>query len=165
MNQDLETINNNSTNTSFVVNISAEKRRLKDLKYSLYIFTKCHEHKGKWMNIIINSKHEKQTFYGSNNNTNIDRISLYACLEGMKLILSQHNDDEKHNCKITIYTDNVYCINILKEWIHIWKKTNFLNRPNNDLLIECYALLNLDQVNIIYQNTSLTLNDEEAKNF
>jgi len=146
-----QSCNNKKTN-HFVIPISDEKRRIKELKYQIYIKGLAIEHKGTWNVIIVNNKNEKVSFNGTSNNATSDRMELYALTEGIKYILQQHIDEEQKYVKISCYTESVYCLNIIKEWIHIWKKERFINRPNGDLLLECNQLIEKCNFNIYYTN-------------
>jgi ribonuclease HI len=129
----------------FVIPISDEKRRIKELKYQLYIKGSAIDHKGFWNIIILNNKNEKILLNGTSNNATCDRMELYGLTEGIKYILQQHPEEEQKYVKINCYTESIYCLNIIKEWIQIWKKERFINRPNGDLLIDCSQ--NIDKCN------------------
>ncbi len=155
---------NTEESNQFIKTVSEEKKRLYDLKFSLYIKGYANNHKGGWISIIHNIKDEKIILNGKNNNTNEDRMSLYAIVEACKHILKDHTPSEKKHVKISCYTDNIYCTNVIKEWIKIWKKEKFNNRPNRDLLLELSDLLSICNFNVQYSqlNYSSLRNEFES---
>jgi len=145
-------------NTSFVKPISEEKKRLKDLKFNIYIKGYVEQHKGKWASIITNTKGDKNTLIGDSNNATDERMELYSVLESFKHIFQSLEDKDKKFCKLFLYTESIYIINVLKEWIHLWKKERFINRPNGDLLNELLYYINICNLNlnfISYTNSSI----------
>jgi ribonuclease HI len=139
--------------SNFVVSISEEKKRIKDLKFNLFIKGNSFNHKGSWCSIIQTSKNEKFTLNGESSNTNTDRMELFALNEGIKKILLTVDEKDYKHVKIIVYTESVYCTNVMKEWIQIWKKERFINRPNIDLLQQ--ISLYLEKCNITLQYVSL----------
>jgi ribonuclease HI len=121
---------------NFVISISEEKKRIKDLKYTVYVKGNSKSYKGCWYSLIVNNKGEKVTLKGDSNNTNTDRMELIAINESIKSILLNSNPNDYKFIKIQIYTESIYCTNIIKEWMNMWKRERFINRPNSDILQE-----------------------------
>ncbi len=132
---------NKSKNSNFIVPISEEKKRIKELKYQIYVKGSILQNNGNWAVIILNAKSETTVLKGESNNTTLERMELYGLVEALKWIIKQYNEKDQKHVKITVYTESIYCTNVLKEWIHVWKKERFINRPNSDLLQDCIQLL------------------------
>ena len=136
--------------SNFLIPISSENRRLKELKFNMYIKSSTTNHSGKWDVNIVNSTGEKTYLNGTNINTTNDRVTLFGIVEGLKQLLNQYSILDQKHLKINCFTDNIYCSNVIKEWINIWKKEGFVNRPNSDLLTYCNTMINHCNFNINY---------------
>ena len=136
--------------SNFLIPISSENRRLKELKFNMYIKSSTTNHSGKWNVNIVNSTGEKTSLNGTNINTTNDRVNLLAIVEGLKHLLNKYSILDQKHLKINCFTDNIYCSNVIKEWINIWKKEGFINRPNSDLLTHCNTMINNCNFNINY---------------
>ena len=136
--------------SNFLIPISSENRRLKELKFNMYIKSSTTNHSGKWDVNIVNSTGEKTYLNGTNINTTNDRVTLFGIVEGLKHLLNQYSILDQKHLKINCFTDNIYCSNVIKEWINIWKKEGFVNRPNSDLLTNCNTMINNCNFNINY---------------
>ena len=95
--------------------------------------------KSSWAFSIIDGKKDISFISGKNSECNIDRLHLISIIECLEWI----SDGKKRS--ITIYTDNNYIINVVREWIDKWKYTQFKLpdgslRPNGDLLHKIYDL-------------------------
>jgi ribonuclease HI len=143
---------------NFVISISEEKKRIKDLKYTIYVKGNSKAYKGCWYTIIINNKGEKVVLKGDSNNTNTDRMELIAINESIKSILSNSNPNDYKYIKMQIYTESIYCTNIIKEWMNIWKKERFINRPNSDILQELNINIEKCIITIYYLMYSTLIN-------
>jgi ribonuclease HI len=149
---------------NFIIPISDEKKRMKELKYQIYIKGNCFQNNGNWAVIILNSKSEKKELNGTSMNTTLERMELYGLVQALKFIINQNNKKDQKHIKIVTYTESIYCTNVLKEWIHIWKKERFINRPNSDLLQECVELLEYCNFTIVFSIFKNTLYGEEVTN-
>ena len=136
--------------SNFLIHISSENRRLKELKFNMYIKSSTTNHSGKWDVNIVNSTGEKTYLNGTNINTTNDRVTLFGIVEGLKHLLNQYSILDQKHLKINCFTNNIYCSNVIKEWINIWKKEGFVNRPNCDLLTHCNTMINNCNFNINY---------------
>lgn len=132
----------------FVKSISDEKKRMQTYKYNLYIKTTP----STWKTLVINagSPTLKSVYSGSSSNSNTDRMSLMGIIQGIKQILELFAQEERQHIKIYCYTCSVYCINVCKEWIHVWKKNKCVNRPNIDLLQQLVEYMDCCTIEIIY---------------
>ena len=150
----------------FVVPIPDEKRRLMQLKYKLFLDGVRKGKKGVWSGCTIDIKEKEQMFGGElclgkvkgsceavpcdEDSAEVkecdDRMELYAMISGLKKVLDEFDEETKQFVKIHVFSDSVYAINVAREWISLWKDTNFVNRPNADLLAELDPLLNMCQL-------------------
>ncbi len=90
---------------------------------------------GGWAAILVYNHHRRE-LYGSEPQTTNNRMELRAAVEGLKLL--------RERCIVTITTDSEYVRKGITEWIHGWKKKQWLTadkKPvkNQDLWMELDA--------------------------
>ncbi len=90
---------------------------------------------GGWAAILRYGAHKKE-IWGSEKQTTNNRMELQAAVEGLKLL--------RERCQVSITTDSEYVRKGITEWIHGWKKKNWLTadkKPvkNQDLWMELDA--------------------------
>ena len=154
---------------SFVVDVPENIRFISQLKYKLFIDGNSKNGVGAWSACILDVKEKEFIVCGMKKDDPLiekdkeceDRMELVAIINGIKWILGEYDNETKPHVKITIHSDNVYAINIAREWISLWKNSNFENRPNADLLRELSPLLDLSQITFIW--TSQQANDYMKK--
>ena len=139
-----------SKSTIFVQPISEEKKKSKELKFQLFIKGETKNHRGSWCFSILNHKGEKYSEHGDSNNATNDRMELFSLLSALKYVYKQYNENEYKYIKIHICTESIYVNNVLKEWIYIWKKERFINRPNGDILQEINQYVENSNISVYY---------------
>ncbi len=72
---------------------------------------------GGWACILRYGKHEKE-MYGFAPHTTNNRMELTAAIEGLRSL--------KEKCEVEIVTDSEYVKNGITEWIHGWKRKNWM---------------------------------------
>jgi ribonuclease HI len=128
----------------FVIPISEEKRRLKDLKYTLYTDGSCNNagnKNGGWAVYIIDPNENVWLISGSARETTSNRMEMTAIIEGLQWILEKYDLDIKKHVKITLFSDSTYCVNSIRDWMKDWRKNAFTGRPNSDLLLILDSLI------------------------
>ena len=90
---------------------------------------------GGWAAILKYGAHKKE-LYGAESPSTNNRMELRAAVEGLKLL--------KERCQVTITTDSEYVRKGITEWIHGWKRNNWLTKDkkpvkNQDLWEELDA--------------------------
>jgi ribonuclease HI len=73
---------------------------------------------GGWACILRYNAHERE-IYGYEPHTTNNRMELTAAIEGLRLL--------KEPCAVQIVTDSEYVKNGITNWIHGWKRKNWLN--------------------------------------
>jgi ribonuclease HI len=136
----------------FISKITPEKRKIRELKYSLYSLGLNQSDKNIWGCLIINRHEEKTILTGEENTTNNkNRIELLSIIEGLDWINGNTEKKYKKFINVTIYSSNIYCVNIIKEWLLKWKNDNSLEtRPNNDLLIKLFNIISNIKMKVIW---------------
>jgi ribonuclease HI len=148
-----------STNTNtFIKAVCQEKKKQKEATYQLYIIGDVKGEKAGWGYMVVNIKDEKSYKVETNVILNENRMTLYALVEGICSII---NSDKKTKTTVECYTDNVYCMNVVNEWLEKWKKDRFINRPNIDLLERLSNLLNECVLNMHYSNVKQNVNGKQ----
>lgn len=142
-----------STNT-FIRAVCQEKKKQKEATYQLYILGEVSSEKAGWGYMIVTSKDEKSDKVETNSILNKNRMTLYALVEGLYSIV---NSDKQIKATVECYTDNIYCMNIVNEWLEKWKKERFINRPNIDLLEKLSNILNECILNMHYSNVNQSI--------
>lgn len=133
----------------FVIPISEEKRRLKELKYELYTDGSCDNlqtKKGGWASYIVDPNKDKWLVSGCSNDTTSNRMELIAIIEGLEWILSKYDESIRKHVKVYLYSDSRYGINLIKEWMKKWKEEGWESRPNKDLLPVLWEISNSCQL-------------------
>ena len=130
--------------TEFVVNIPAEKRKLKQLRWSVHIQpndggTELHY----WIldNKGVMSKHSVQ------NVTDIAQTELKTCTELIHSVLNTQTQDTKKHVQINLTSSSPFLINVVRDWLDQWSKNNFETRPNQEYLKELHMLKKICKIN------------------
>ncbi len=132
--------------------ICEEKKKQKDYTFHIYILGECFTDYSIWGSVISNSKNDKKNLLlGKHSISNENRVSLLCLIESIDSILNT-NSTSTNSIVIECYTNNIYCMNIVNEWLDKWKKERFINRPNLDLLEKLNGLLDKCKLNIHYIN-------------
>ena len=89
---------------------------------------------GRWSFIYTNGTKEIWSMYGDEIDTDKNRVILISLLELMEWIRDSNN---KKN--LIVYTNSLYVVNCISEWLNKWKRTDFkveddTYRPNSDIL-------------------------------
>jgi ribonuclease HI len=79
---------------------------------------------GGWCVILRYGEHEKILKGGEKNTTN-NRMELSAVINALEAL--------KEPCEIELYSDSIYVLKGLNEWLPNWIKKNFKNVKNVDL--------------------------------
>ncbi len=124
----------------FIIPISEEKRKLKELKYTLYTDGSCDNlgtRDGGWAAYILDPSDHGWLISGSYKDTTSNRMELIAIIEGLEWIIQKYDDSTRRHVKVSLYCDSKYSVNLIKEWIQEWKtKQTIESRPNFDLLLQ-----------------------------
>ena len=94
-------------------------------KYTIYTDGAClgNPGPGGWAAIILYEKSGLKTQkVGSNISTTNNRMEITAIIEALKTI--------PKNANIEVFTDSKYVINGIENWIHGWKRNNWVNSNN-----------------------------------
>jgi hypothetical protein len=137
-----------SESQQFVVDISDESKKLRELKYTLYIETSFHNSSTSNIKFILTNYRGINTYKESNIIVNSDiECQLLAAIEGINWVLEKYNQVEKSNIQLSIFTPNIYLSNIIREWLTDWSSNNFENRPYQHLLQKLYNTVNICKYN------------------
>jgi ribonuclease HI len=127
--------------TEFISKITPEKKKIRELKYTLYAHGNIEEETGGWATIILDKHEQKTVLSGKEDNVKENRIDMIAIIEGLNWIYFNVEPKYRKHIVVNLNCDNVYCINIIKEWLDKWEE-DIDNKPNSDLL---KTLLDLKQ--------------------
>ena len=68
---------------------------------------------------------------------------MTAIIEGLNWIYTSVDQKYRKYITITLYSDSIYCVNTIKDWIHKWENDKSIDsRPNSDLLKQLLEILN-----------------------
>ncbi len=156
-----------ATIINFLQEIPEDKKKLLELKFTIYTHADCNQEIGKWACLIIDNKYKQSVLHSEEKcNSEIsqlmnkNRMELQAIVQGLKQIEQKFTDDIKPWVCVEYRTNNVYCSNLLKEWIHLWAQTEFAGRPNADLMPEALRLIKIFDKNLEIK-WSTTVGSEE----
>ena len=96
--------------------------------------------------ILIYKGIERELSGGEPITTN-NKMEIMAVIQGLKIL--------KEACNVTVYSDNAYVVNAIKQgWIKSWKKNNWRKNDgsevkNVDLWTELDRLMNFHSVNFV----------------
>ena len=93
---------------------------------------------GGWACILRHGEYKRE-FFGCEPHTTNNRMELTAAIEGLKRL--------KESCSVEIITDSEYLKNGITNWIHGWKKKNWVKADkqavlNRDLWMTLDSLVN-----------------------
>ena len=97
--------------------------------------------------VLQSGKYEKEISGGEPSTTN-NRMELMAVIVGLKAL--------NHPCKVTLYSDSQYVVNMVKlGWMEKWKRNGWMRNKsdpakNVDLLKQLDELLHIHQVEMIW---------------
>ena len=106
---------------------------------------------GGWASIVINGDYV-QELGGADPSTTNNRMEMTAVLEAIKYVL--FHDSKISNKSVQIFTDSVYVIRGITQWIFGWKKRGWKNAENE-------AVSNQD----IWQELDLAVFQLKKKNY
>jgi len=132
--------------TEFICKITPEKKKIRELKYTVY----AHGNKeGGWATIILDKHEQKTVLSGKEDNVKENRIDMEAIIEGLNWIYCSVEPKYRKYIVVNLNCDNVYCVNIIKEWLDKWEE-DIENRPNSDLLKTLIDLKNKMKINAMW---------------
>ena len=138
----------------FLMDIHPDKKELLELSYSVY----ARGTENTWSSMMIDNKNNQIKLDETVPGGNLARMELMAILKSLGRLHLLLNDKMKSYADITVFTNSIYCTNVLKEWIYLWEPSKFEGRPNSDLLIEIFPLLSLfEHLNISWVPSSFNL--------
>lgn len=73
---------------------------------------------GGWGAVLVYGSHQKELFGGAINTTN-NKMELQGLIEGLKAI-------NKYDIPVEVYLDSNYVLQGITQWIHNWKKKNWI---------------------------------------
>ena len=81
--------------------------------------------RGGWAAILRYGGHKRE-MYGSEPHTTNNRMELTAAIEGLRAI--------KEACEVEVVTDSEYLKNGITQWIHGWKRKNWIKSDKKPVL-------------------------------
>jgi len=94
---------------------------------------------GGWCAILRYKGYEKILQGGEKHTTN-NRMELTAVIEALKAL--------KEPCEIDLYSDSIYVLKGINEWLENWIKKNFKNVKNPDLWEEFINVSKPHKINV-----------------
>jgi len=135
----------------FIEKLSPEKKKMRELKFQLYTHgAETRDSITGWASLIVDKNENKTFLCGEEQFDNPNRVHLYSILEGLNWIYSQVDKKYREYIVVNLFTDSVYCVNILKEWIQKWTEEGeekVLERPNGDLILKLNSHLKTIKIN------------------
>lgn len=123
--------------TEFVVNIPAEKRKLKQLRWAIHI--QPSEDESKLYYWLLDNK-GVMTVQCIENISDISKSQLKICTELINNVLNTQPNDLKKHVQINLTSTSSFLINTVRDWLENWSKNNFESRPNTEYLKQLHEL-------------------------
>jgi ribonuclease HI len=134
----------------FIEKLSPEKKKMRELKFQLYTHGSDHQESTTgWASLILDKNENKTFLCGEEHFDNPNRVHLYSIIEGLNWIYNQVDQRYRQYIVVNLFSDSVYCVNILKEWLQKWieeGEEKVLERPNGDLMISLHDLLKVIKI-------------------
>lgn len=128
--------------SEFISKITTEQKKIRDLKFTLYTYGVYDKdvNKSAWSCVIVD-RYDQKTNISCVEETITDykRAELIGIIEGIKWIYLTVSKPYRKYIKITLCSPNIFPINILREYLDLWKD-DIDTRPNSDLLKELQLL-------------------------
>jgi hypothetical protein len=127
--------------SKFITKLTPEKKKLRELKFNIYISTQHTDSNSTYICIIVDKSNNKTIL-----TKEVDGSYIYSfiigLIDGINQILD--NVEEKYHkyCLINIKSDNIYILTLVNQWLPEWTKTRFENRNYQSDLIILNTLLN-----------------------
>ena len=129
--------------------ISPEKRRLKELRFTVYVTPQGY---------IIHDSKKKVVAKNSSSSTSDEYESILRhTIDALQQVQGKNDPKDLAHVKIIVTSDNIYINNIIKEWLQQWKYDQYANRPHQSLLQQLYAqtqILNVDSLRVNIEECS-----------
>ena len=128
--------------SEFISKVTTEQKKIRDLKYTLYTYGVYDADKNKcaWSCVIVDRYDQKTNISCAEETmTDYKRAELTSIIEGIKWIYLTVTKSYRKYIKITLCSSNIFPVNILREYLDLWKD-DIDTRPNSDLLKELILL-------------------------
>ncbi len=105
-----------------------------------------------WATIIMNSEKVRE-YNGHNKLATNNQMEIYAVLFAMSFATQNLNTESSSDDEIEIYSDSLYVVKGVNEWVYSWTKNNWKNSQkkevlNKDLWQKMWGLMN----DLVYKN-------------
>jgi ribonuclease HI len=135
--------------TEFISKVTPEKKKIRDLKFTLYSHGIQEEGIGGWATIILDKHEQKTVLSGKEEDIKDNRIDMIAIIEGLNWVYCSVEPKYRKYITVNLNSDNVYCINIIKDWLDKWEET-IDSKPNSDLLKSLIDLKDKMKINAMW---------------
>ena len=89
---------------------------------------------GGW-GVVMKFNDKTKELSGGEKFTTNNRMEMIAIIEGLNWIHSSVEQRYRKYINVVLYSDSVYCVNTIREWLDKWKGDGSIEtRPNADLL-------------------------------
>ncbi len=125
----------------FVVNIPAEKRRIKEMRYKVFLSDSAYlvqDIKNKTILKKLNNENKMNT--AQDTNENLEGI-LHVVIEVLEQLFQKHGEEDQPHMSVDLISESVYLNNLLNNYMPLWKEQEFANRPNSEYLKRLQPLL------------------------
>ena len=150
--------------TDFVSKPSFERMKQRELQFCI-LSKGCYQ--GKYV-VHVYDKHDNKLRLDdeiTEENLTDARAELIAFRRAMRHVFHTIQLSDRQYANIVFKSDNVMLINLLREWLPRWIRDKSLaKRPNSDLLLEIYTLLQGLEIEIRWASQTQDLKILEIKN-
>lgn len=149
-------INEHKSN-DFVQKVTPQKKRVRQLKFSIY--TRVFEKQDNpniydYIIFIIDRFDTKKVIKGTTNIIDKEYSEFYCILEAIKYIYNSVENDYKKFIIIKLFSNNIFTTNLLREWIYIWSLNDFnsckLSSNTISILKDIYNIINQIKIDVFW---------------
>jgi len=120
--------------TEFVSKTTDETKKKREFKFQMFSHVCVEDEQIGW-GIVILDRQEKKTTLGDKSSESRYSTELLSVIEGIKSITNEISIEDHKYISIELYTDSLYVVNLIREWLQLWTSDNSLSRrPNAELL-------------------------------
>ena len=126
---------------SFVSKVTPEKKKLRELKFNIYITAQITDINSNYICIILDKNFNK-TILSKRINGSYILAFIQGLTDGIESILCNIEEKYHNYCLINIKSDNNFFLTLITEWINKWKHQDFKNHEFGPQLKTLYTLIN-----------------------
>jgi hypothetical protein len=139
---------------SFISKLTPEKKKLRELKFNIYITAQLTTSNSRYICIIVDKNSNKKVLSNRIEDTYVLAF-IQGLIDGIESILDTIEEKYHKYCLVNIKSDNIFFLTLVTDWIKKWKQDNFKDHQFGPQLKTLFTLLcNINfKTNLIYKTS------------